>query len=151
MKEGTIDDLLESVASRNGKSINALDFPLPELPHPPLAMSSDMVAWNEILNDSQPQFPTPATRWGLAATAGAHHRMHTDANSFSTYIQVKTGMKLWIVACPKGSDFANFADFLNIIHFHDSDGLDNPDLSDYKDQYRLEAMLLLPGSQLYMI
>ncbi|KAF8228271.1 hypothetical protein L208DRAFT_1050222, partial [Tricholoma matsutake] len=99
---------------------------------------------------SQPQFPTPATRWGLAATAGAHHRMHTNANSFSTYIQVKTGMKLWIVACPKGSDFANFANFLNIIHFHDSDGLDNPDLSDYKDQYRLEAMLLLPGSQLNM-
>jgi hypothetical protein len=77
--------------------------------------------------------------------------MHTDANGFSTYIQVKTGMKLRIVARPKGSDFADFADFLNIIHFHDSDGLDNPDLPDYKDQYRLEVMLLLPGSQLYVI
>ncbi|KAF8240400.1 hypothetical protein L208DRAFT_1212558, partial [Tricholoma matsutake] len=45
--------------------------------------------------------PTASTRWGLAATSGAHHLWHIDCNGFCTYIDTQTGMKWWIVAKPK--------------------------------------------------
>lgn len=140
---GTMDDLLASVASENGKALNAFDCPLLEPGHPPLSMSSDMTAWNVVLDNSETEFPTHANRWGLAATAGAHRQMHTDANGFATYVQVKTGMELWIVARPREFNYAEFSIILNLVDLHHANGL-------IPDSYLLEAILLMPGSQLYV-
>ena len=72
------------------KILNALDFPMLSAPHPPTSIASDLAAFNATVDlpmcGHNILFPVASTRWGLAATAGAHHLWHIDCNSLCTYI-----------------------------------------------------------------
>jgi hypothetical protein len=126
------------------KILNVLDFPMLSAGHPPTSIASDLVAFNATVDlpmcSRTILFPVTSTRWGLAATAGAHHLWHIDCDGLCTYIDTQTGQKLWIVAEPKrGSDHFSNAD-LYTDDFH----IDAANL----DKWDLAAVLLLPGSRL---
>lgn len=86
-------------------------------------------------------YPSQSMRWGLAATSHAHHLWHIDCNGFATVIKVKTGLKWWVVGRPKSSStFSSISCYL-----------DNYELDSINDsKWDLEAILLLPGSTLYV-
>lgn len=84
--------------------------------------------------------PAPHLRWGLCATKGASHLWHIDSNGFGTFIDVKTGQKLWIMAHPKeGRTFADITLFLG-----DGYQLEEPN----EGLWDLEAILLEPGTRM---
>ena len=125
------------------KILNALDFPMVSASHPPTSFASDLEAFNATVNLPMCAhtilFPVMSTRWGLAATSGAHHLWHIDCNGFCTYIDTGTGLKWWIVVRPKiGSDFTQTSLFTEEFH------IDAANL----DKWDLEAVLLVPGSRL---
>lgn len=136
---------------RGGKILNALQFPMPEEGLGANPFSTDSVAWcgtkgwrdcNDLVLP-----PTADIRWGLAATTGALHWWHIDSDGFGTYIDVKTGMKWWIVARPKQptlshDDFALFA--RSDIFMSSSYQMEAPCTS----MWDLEAILLTPGTRL---
>ena len=140
---------------RGGKVLNALHFPMPEEGLGANPFSTDSVAWcgtkgwQDCNNLELP--PTADIRWGLAATAGALHWWHIDSDGFGTYIDVKTGMKWWIVARPKQAtlqslchdDFAQFA--RTDIFMSSNYQMEKPCTS----MWDLEAVLLTPGTRLY--
>jgi hypothetical protein len=119
---GTPLDLLKSHSDgEKGKILNALDFPM-SYPHPenspPPGLASDVAAFQATAGmqhcPTKESFPFSSTRWGLAATAGAHHKLHIDCSGFATYIHVKAGAKYWIVGRPKnGSSLDDTTLFTN--------------------------------------
>lgn len=141
---------------KGGKILNALQFPMPEEGLGINPFSTDSVAWrgtkgwrdcNELALP-----PTADIRWGLAATTGALHWWHIDSDGFGTYIDVKAGMKWWIVARPKlqlqGLSQYDFSDFARIDLFAGSKStyeMEDPCTS----MWDLEAVLLTPGTRLY--
>jgi hypothetical protein len=140
---------------RGGKILNALQFPMPEEGLGANPFSTDSVAWCGTkgwrdCNDLELP-PTADIRWGLAATAGALHWWHIDSDGFGTYIDVKTGMKWWIVARPKQATLQrlcheDYAQFARTDLFSTSDfQLEDPCTS----VWDVEAVLLTPGSRLY--
>jgi len=87
----------------------------------------------------------------LAATTGALHWWHIDSDGFGTYIDVKTGLKWWIVAKPKktisfqGSSHYDFSEFASTDLFTQSEyEVEAPSTSIWD----LEAVLLSPGTRL---
>jgi hypothetical protein len=105
-----------------------------------------MVAWNERIGQrGSPEYPTTANRWGLAATAGALHRFHVDCNGLGTSVEVKTGTTWWIVARPKDlSCLDDLLDINKLVAFTAED-------VSIPEGWMLEAILLEPGTQLYVI
>src|ERR1700679_2143215 len=103
-QKGTLMDMLRCHEEKS-KILNALDFPMLSAPHPPTSIASDLAAFNATVDlpmcGRNILFPVTSTRWGLAATAGAHHLWHIDCNGLCTYIDTQTGLKWWIVAQPK--------------------------------------------------
>ena len=126
------------------KILNALDFPMLSAPHPPTSIASDLAAFNATVDlpmcGRNILFPVASTRWGLAATAGAHHLWHIDCNGLCTYIDTQTGQKWWIVAWPKQGS----AHFSHTTLYTEDFHIDGANL----DKWDLEAVLLLPGSRL---
>jgi hypothetical protein len=141
LRAGTTRDLANAHRSRNGKILNALDFPLPYAPLPPASIASTTIAWQHTLEGDE-EFPASACKWGLAATSGAHHGFHIDCDGLGTYIEPLTGNKWWVIARPpNGDDFSVFACLEDLFTFIASDGAENPG-------YILEAVLLTPGVRL---
>jgi hypothetical protein len=106
--------------------------------------STEIEAWQATKGrpDCDGDGPTPAShlRWGLCATKGASHLWHIDSNGFGTFIDVKTGQKWWIVACPKEERmFADTKLFLG-----DKYEVERPN----EDLWDLEAILLEPGTRM---
>jgi hypothetical protein len=140
---GTLEDMLRC-HRKESKIVNALDFPMLSAPHPPTSFASDLVAFRDTVDlpmcGRAISFPMASTRWGLAATSGAHHLWHIDCNGFCTYIDTQTGMKWWIVAKPK----------LGSMHFSDATLFtEQYDISAANlEKWDLEAVLLLPGSRM---
>ena len=126
--------------------MNGLDFPLPNGPAPPKSISTDLHSWDMTLDmpwcKRTDIFPSPITRWGLAATSGAHHLWHLDCDGFGTYVDVKVGAKLWIVARPKDNE--SFEAFASTRLFIDGYDMAKPG----SDRWILEAVLLEPGTRL---
>jgi hypothetical protein len=141
-KQGTLRDLLEC-HEKDLKIVNGLDFPMMTALHPPAAIASCLAAFVETLDlplcSRSITFPMAGTRWGLAATAGAHHLWHIDCDGFGTYIDTQAGSKWWVVARPKQS-----SDFSSISLFTSTFEVDKTN----EDLWILEAILLLPGSRL---
>jgi hypothetical protein len=102
---------------------------------------SDTIAlplWNKTV-----EFPTHEMRWGLAATRGAQHLWHTDAEGVATTIEVKTGSKWWFVARPKeGTN-----NILNLVDVDVKNWTYDPAASN-ANLWDSEAILLLPGMKL---
>lgn len=111
--------------------------------HPPTAIASDLEAFNATVDlpmcGRSILFPVASTRWGLAATSGAHHLWHIDCDGFGTYIDTQAGAKWWIIARPKDS-----LHFSQTTLFTESYDLGTPNL----DKWDTEAVLLRPGSRL---
>ena len=142
--KGTLEDMLK--CHRDGsKILNALDFPMLSAPHPPTSLASDLVAFSATVDlpmcSRSISFPIASTRWGLAATSGAHHLWHIDCDGFGTYIDTQTGTKWWIVAKPKCGSM-HFSEQTLFTKDYD---LNKANL----EKWDLEAVLLLPGSRLY--
>jgi hypothetical protein len=140
-QKGTLKDILRCHEEKS-KILNALDFPMLSAPHPPTAIASDLAAFNGTVDlpmcGRNILFPVTSTRWGLAATAGAHHLWHIDCNGFGTYIDTQTGQKWWIVARPKPDSDRFSHPTLFTEEFH----IDGANFN----KWDLEAVLLLPGS-----
>jgi hypothetical protein len=141
-QKGTLNDMLTCHREKT-KILNALDFPMLSAPHPPTSIASDLEVFHSTVDlpmcARTVLFPVTSTRWGLAATSGAHHLWHIDCNGFCTYIDTQTGQKWWIVARPKNS-----SDFSCTGLFTDQFRIDAANLN----KWDLEAVLLLPGSRL---
>ena len=139
---GTLQDLLD--CQRDGsKIINALDFPMPCSPHPPTSLASDVLAFLTTIDmplcGRSILFPASGTRWGIAASSGAHHLWHTDCNGLCTYIDTQTGCKWWVLARPRvPSDFSDTSLFTAGFAVDRDNG----------DIWVLEAIPLTPGSRL---
>ena len=154
--QGTLQQVLECSqfeGTVGGKILNALQFPMPEEGLGTNPFSTDSVAWRGTKGwrdcDEMVLPPTADIRWGLAATTGALHWWHIDSDGFGTYIDVKAGMKWWIVARPKDSTRLSHQDFTQFARtdiFMTSDyRMEEP----CKSMWNLEAVLLTPGTRLY--
>ncbi|KAF8227678.1 hypothetical protein L208DRAFT_1067131, partial [Tricholoma matsutake] len=148
-QHGTTSELLQSYQSINGKILNALDFPLNNGSHPPMAIASDLVAFRAMACKAPTdEYPATDMRCGLAATQGAFTGFHIDSDSLATtiYCVNKGGSKWWVIIGPKDkSDTAAFASVENMYAFH-NDRLNMVALGDVQ----VEAVLLRPGIRLYM-
>jgi hypothetical protein len=113
-------------------------------PHPPTAFASDLVAFNATVDlpmcGRTVLFPVASTRWGLAATSGAHHLWHIDCDGLCTYIDTQAGLKWWIVARPKNGS----THFSHTTLFTEDFQINAANLN----KWDLEAVLLPPGSRL---
>ena len=132
------------LASR--KTVNALDLPLPEglRPAKRLSCASDLDAWIGTRTGVFGSVPYPYRHmhWGLMAFAGAVHYTHIDADGFGTWVEVKCGYKLWIIARPKNKSKGSFFDI-------------NTFVKDFKlgtkpntARWSYEAVVLGPGTRL---
>jgi hypothetical protein len=145
MEKGTLNMLLQC---KDRKALNVLDIPMPEGTHSAEDFSSDNAAWWEMLQspwnvDSTAERPTADMRWGLCATTGAGHTFHMDSDGFGTYIEVITGVKVWLVVRPKDCETGDYSEFRRIDKFmgEDFDLLDVGECS-------VEAVILTPGTRL---
>ena len=124
-----------------GHPLNALDLPMSDGNHPPSKLASHLVAWHETQGLPGCPYgvplPTRDLLWGLASTAGTYSGWHIDSNGFATFIEVKAGMKWWIIATPKegGDTFDSPNLFLDDFEPYDPNS----------DRWDIEAILLKPG------
>lgn len=177
LRKGTVRQILECAKKPDGKVLNALNFPLPLKSVEPSSLSSDAHAMHQTMNGVgwKHGMPTPTgeIRWGLIATAGAWHPLHIDCDGLGTsvhalnkektkekdnntqdededfvkYSEYEMGLKLWIVARPKGPNGAkcDFRQFSKIGLFTDARfDLDSP----CEDLFDLEAVVLAHGTEL---
>jgi hypothetical protein len=141
---GTLKDILDSHNVGNtGTILNGLDFPMPWLGQFPTSFATDVIAFNSTVDmplcNRNIMYPSSSTKWGLAATTGAHHLWHIDCDGFGTVINCQIGFKWWIVGQPlPGRDFSKPSEYL--------DGYDISAVND--DKWQMEGMLLVPGSTL---
>ena len=150
-RTGTPLDLVQShqIPNREGKVLNALEFPMPYPPAenaPPLGLASDVVAFQASAGMQHcpvdEMFPFSSTRWGLAATSGAYHKLHMDCSGFATYVNVKAGSKWWIIGRLKdGLSLADTTLFTNDYHI---------DVVNTK-KFDFEAIQLIPNMAVYVI
>ena len=109
--------------------------------HPSFKLASHLVAWHSTKGlPSCPQdSPLPAKDllWALASTADTFSGWHIDSNGFATFIEVKAGMKWWLIATPKegGTSFASPSIFLDDFDPYDANS----------EHWDIEALLLQPG------
>jgi hypothetical protein len=106
--------------------------------------SSDTASWVATKSSKgaldTSKFPTEATNWSIAATAGASHAVHMDADGASTRVVCRSGAKLWINFSPNamGQKYqCRRADYLDIDVYRPS-----------LEGWRAEAMYLEPGMEM---
>ena len=143
-RQGSLKDLLTHAMMPNGWVLNALDFKILTAPSPDDRLASDATVWNKTqgmaLFDKDYEYPMKEFRWGLAATKGAQHSWHIDADGVATSVQVKTGGKWWVVATPLQGEDCYSLGKTSTAQYDPSEGnLEN---------WRLEGILLQPGMQL---
>lgn len=139
MISGTVQDLLDAARAVDGKILNALEFPQEHVNLVSASkLSTDRLAWDAttVLHDKDSElYPIRDMSWGLGATAGAYTWWHIDSNGTLAKMEVKCGEKIWIFL------FDEHGDFLRTCAFEDFQ-LDDP------GKYRIEAILLRPGTRL---
>ncbi|KAH6866109.1 hypothetical protein BKA70DRAFT_1454301 [Coprinopsis sp. MPI-PUGE-AT-0042] len=149
----TLQELVElsDIPIEKRPIINALNLPLtPGLrPEQNFPFSSEHVAWLRTLGNSLcfNDYPTSHTRWSLVAFDGALHYAHIDSDGFGTWVEVKHGLKLWVIARPKkGTDEEPIPSFGDINGVLRAFGVgDKPN-----SNWDVEAAVLEPGSRLIM-
>jgi hypothetical protein len=136
-------DLLHSSQSENGKSLNALSFPMifaSAVPHP---FSSEAIAWHHAQGRAwckwKEAYPVSTLRFGLAATAGAYHKFHIDSDGTGTFVEAVAGRKIWVLAVPKQEQGLDAMADINL--FGTAYDIEGANL----DSWDLEAVILEPG------
>lgn len=152
--QGTLQQLLDCtkiVPPSRAKILNALSFPMGEADLKPDKYSSELIAWGATKElpycKTTQHLPGDDLRWGLAATSGALHWTHIDAEGFCTFIDVLTGSKLWLLARPKATTASgglDYKQFSNIHLFSDGYKFEEPNT----EKWDIEAVVLRPGSRL---
>ena len=147
LREGTLPQILQCLLQVDGKILNALQFPQARFGYQwDLAehISTDIFAW-ELTKGSvgckeDESYPTTDMRWGLAALKGTIHYNHIDSDGYGTYIDVKAGLKYWMILTPKTPDI-----MVHIGLFYDPEfNLNSPSTG----LFDVEAVLLMPGDTL---
>ncbi|EDR13437.1 uncharacterized protein LACBIDRAFT_323084 [Laccaria bicolor S238N-H82] len=148
LKFGTLRHLLASASSRDGRTLNALNFPLAVADAKPDGIASDLAAWiatenTAWCNASSSHFPSRDVRWGLAGNTNAIHYWHIDSDGFGTFVEPLVGEKLWLVARPLDDpDAFSRTNIFSVEHYN----MEGPNTH----IFAVEAMLLVPGTRLYM-
>jgi hypothetical protein len=144
-RQGTLQEFYEHATSSHGRILNVLDLPLPDGPCPDERLASDIVAWKATMNNpfckKKVPFPLHESRWGMAATSSAQHMWHTDPDGVCTSIDVKVGIKYWVVGV-KNSGSHDFVDLLS----HDKWYYKT--MSSNKHLWDSEGILLMEGTML---
>ncbi|KAJ3500929.1 hypothetical protein NLJ89_g9572 [Agrocybe chaxingu] len=144
LKTGTLRDVYESAKSKR-KILNALNFPQNMAPIKRDYLRTDAAALELTRGQDRDWKPTDKFAigdfyWDIVGTRGAWHPIHIDADGLATLIAVSCGVKIWIVARPRGrlSDYSDFASpnlFLEGFEFTKA----------CREKWELEAMVLMPG------
>ncbi|KAF6754401.1 hypothetical protein DFP72DRAFT_898959 [Ephemerocybe angulata] len=87
-------------------------------------------------------FPADELRFGLVATAGAHHPPHIDSRGLGTVVDIGIGQKLWAIIYPKDKRLSSSTTFWS----HEKLDIRKIDFS----QFYVEIMLLSAGNRLIM-
>lgn len=138
-----MQQIQDAAEQQGGKILNALGIPMEAKGLKDSPFSSDYAALITTGGDwkTSKSLPAGESRWALAATNGAFHGWHIDCNGFSTYIEVHSGARLWILARSK-KPFERWDDIgLFTSKFFTPDMLCDK-LWDF------EAILLTPGAEL---
>ncbi|KAH6902170.1 hypothetical protein BKA70DRAFT_1113287 [Coprinopsis sp. MPI-PUGE-AT-0042] len=116
-------------------------------PEQQFTFSSEHIAWLRTLGNHFcfAPYPTSSTRWSLVAFNGALHYLHIDADGFGTWVEVKHGLKLWVIARPKDKSTPSFSDVDGFLKIFGDGTSPNP------DSWTFEAIVLNPGTRLYVI
>ncbi|KAJ3516171.1 hypothetical protein NMY22_g14277 [Coprinellus aureogranulatus] len=113
VRSACLSDLMAAVTSSSEcKPLNGLSFARVVADVPISSYASEARAFQQ--TTSEPfceDMWLAALRWFIAATKGAHHYWHIDANGFATVIQLLCGKKLWVVARPKNFSMPPPAEF----------------------------------------
>ncbi len=98
---GMLQHLLQAIQTEGSPILNALSFPKSLTGIDPSAFSTEVEAWEltECMKfcPVEAVFPAGDMRWGLAATKGARHWIHIASDGLGTFLDPKTGAKLWIL------------------------------------------------------
>lgn len=144
---GHMKDLLENATS-DGKILNGLDFPMwKDTQWDRSSCATDLVAWDYLhgtpyCGTGTMPYPTGHMRWGLAGTAHAVSMLHVDSDGFATFLQVKTGKKLWAIYRPSPNLPLSSPNVFTLPDFFQLDRIPE------KAQFGLEAVVLRPGDSL---
>ncbi|KAH6891575.1 hypothetical protein BKA70DRAFT_1119956, partial [Coprinopsis sp. MPI-PUGE-AT-0042] len=90
-------------------------------------------------------YPSGHTQWGLLAYNGALHYLHIDAEGFGTWIDVKCGAKLWVIAYPPSNDQSLSLSNIDAYQLGSQLFCGEP-----PEGWTLEAVVLMPGTRLIM-
>ncbi|KAH6887774.1 hypothetical protein BKA70DRAFT_1122083, partial [Coprinopsis sp. MPI-PUGE-AT-0042] len=146
----TLREMLEfsTLPLANRPIVNALTFPMPPglRPEQQFTFSSEHIAWLRTLGNHFcfAPYPTSSTRWSLVAFNGALHYFHIDSDGFGTWVEVKTGLKLWVIARPKDESIPSFGDVDGFLKVFGQGMSPNP------DYWTIEAVVLGPNTRLVM-
>ena len=143
-RHGAIDNLWHMHTSANGKSLNALDLPLPLSGFiPPTSIASSIYAFTTNALKGE-VFPRSSNHWSLAATRYALTSEHVDSHGEATCVRCvsKHGLKWWAVGSPVSPNHDDdnneaFLDFQSLLTFY-SQRLDPEQLA----MLKFEAVLL---------
>ena len=98
---GTVQDLLDN-ATKDGRILNGLDFPLFNGNLQMNGYSTDITAWHSTIGihrvDPSTPYPISDMCYGLASLQDSFTCLHLDAEGLSTKNKVEVGVKAWGVA-----------------------------------------------------
>ncbi|KAH6909845.1 hypothetical protein BKA70DRAFT_1425560 [Coprinopsis sp. MPI-PUGE-AT-0042] len=147
----TLSELLEysKTPLEQRKNINALNFPMPPGLRPEIlsAIATAYIAWLRTHHNNMcfSSYPSGQTQWGLLAYNGALHYLHIDAEGFGTWIEVKCGAKLWVIAYPPSNGQLPSLSDINAYELDSELFCGEP-----PEGWTLEAVVLTPGTRLIM-
>jgi hypothetical protein len=107
----------------------------------------EFVAWLQTLGNhfSFTPYLTGDMWWGLVAFNGALHYLHIDSDGFGTWVEVKCGLKLWVILRPKNGTVPSFNSIDGFLKYFGEGTSPNP------EQWTCEAVVLGPGTRLWVL
>ena len=137
---GSVADILNASQSADSKILNGLSFKDPFAGIQRTSFSSDAHALGIVYNQEgwvKKALSIEHLRWNLAATKDAFHPWHLDSDGYGTFVNVMSGSKWWFVARPKSRLDVDIFNMTSCFLTDESE-----------EQIEVEAILLVPGSQL---
>ncbi|KAH6902505.1 hypothetical protein BKA70DRAFT_1026160, partial [Coprinopsis sp. MPI-PUGE-AT-0042] len=146
----TLKDMLEfsALPIETRPLVNALTLPMPPglRPEQKFPFSTEHIAWLKTLGNHFcfTPYPTSDMCWSLVAFDGALHYLHIDSDGFGTWVEVKCGLKLWVIARPKGGEVPSFTEIDGFLRCIGEGKAPN------SEKWIIEAVVLGPKTRLVM-